>query len=305
MSLLSGLGILLSLVFACLLLALVAELYYLLWWKKQRICRNGNRVGADYTNHTNKELFYLFCWDKPSSIINNPNSNTIVANPEANYHNDPDVEMGLASNKDMLLKALGEDGVESEIMRLHNLVGPPRFLFTINEETKEDLESDDGRSKGDRSRKGSRTRSLGDLVALENQNQSPFFSPLASPPLKVSSILLGSNNNNYDNPLFESSVEAELNRAGKRVVRFGYGSNYLQIIELCSGQSVVYTKLRGSSAAAAAAATASVRRCRIAWFEGRGVLVGHTRCYAYFPPEVLVAFGIDVLELAIVEMVED
>lgn len=212
MSLLSGLGILLSLVFACLLLALVAELYYLLWWKKQRICRNSNRVGADYTNHTNKELFYLFCWDKPSSIINPPDSNTIVANPEANYHNDPDVEMGLASNKDMLLKALGEDGVESEIMRLHNLVGPPRFLFTINEESKEDLESDDGRSKGDRSRKGSRTRSLGDLVALENQNQSPFFSPLASPPLKVSSILLGSNNNNYDNPLFESSVEAELNR---------------------------------------------------------------------------------------------
>jgi len=197
-------------VFGCLLLALVAELYYLLWWKKQRICRNSNRVGADYTNHNNKELFYLFCWDQPSSIINNPCSNTIIANPEANHLNDPDVELGLGSNKAMLLTALGEDGVESEIMRLHDLVGPPRFLFTINEETKEDLESDDGKSRGDRSRKGSRTRSLGDLVALENQNQSSIFSPVASPPLKVSSNLLGSNNNNYDNPLFESSVEAEL-----------------------------------------------------------------------------------------------
>ncbi|RVW57018.1 hypothetical protein CK203_070516 [Vitis vinifera] len=34
-------------------------------------------------------------------------------------------------------------------MRLHNLAGPPRFLFTIKEETKEDLESDDGKSKGE------------------------------------------------------------------------------------------------------------------------------------------------------------
>ncbi|KAJ1404099.1 hypothetical protein SESBI_26836 [Sesbania bispinosa] len=58
-------------------------------------------------------------------------------------------------------------------MRLHNLVGPPRFLFMIKEETKEDLESKDGKSRGYRSRKGSRPRSLSDLIlAIE----TPFVS---------------------------------------------------------------------------------------------------------------------------------
>lgn len=202
MTILSGLGIVLSLVFGCLLLALVAELYYLLWWKKQRINSNNDRIEENDSNHS-KELFYLFCWDKPTSV-NITNSNPIVANPE-----DPDVELGLASSKDLLLKALAEDGVESEIMRLHNLMGPPRFLFTIKEETREDLESEDGKSRGDRSRKGSRTRSLSDLI-MAFETQTPFLSPLASPPVKPSSNL--ANNNNYNNPLFESSVEAELDR---------------------------------------------------------------------------------------------
>ncbi|GAB4860175.1 hypothetical protein Ancab_011653 [Ancistrocladus abbreviatus] len=204
----SGLGILLSLVFGCLLLALVAELYYLLWWKKLRI--NSRRIDEDdytYTTHA-KELFYLFCWNKqPTSSIHNTSSSnheisTILTDPEANS-NDPDVELG--SSRDLLLKALGEDGVDSEIMGMH---GPPRFLFTIKEETKEDLESDDGKSKGDnRSRKGSRTRSLSDLILAV---ETPFLSPLSSPPLKAST--LSSYSLHGFNPLFESSVEAELNR---------------------------------------------------------------------------------------------
>ena len=58
-----------------------------------------------------------------------------------------------------LLKPIGEEGVESELMRLHNLACPPRFLSTIKEGTEENLESEDGKS-----RKGSRTRSLSDLT---------------------------------------------------------------------------------------------------------------------------------------------
>lgn len=211
MTILSGLGIVLSLVFGCLLLALVAELYYLLWWKKQRIIGNtSNRIDQDYSTHA-KEMFYLFCWDKPTTIINNNNnnntnsSNTVVGNP---VQNDPDVEMGLETRKDLLLKALGEEGVDSDIMRL---AGHPRFLFTIKEETKEDLESDDGKSK-----KGSRTTSLSDLImALETH--TPYISPMNSPTnLKKKSL---DSNYNYDynynynnNPLFESSVEAEISR---------------------------------------------------------------------------------------------
>ncbi|KAL6967942.1 hypothetical protein U1Q18_033745 [Sarracenia purpurea var. burkii] len=49
-------------------------------------------------------------------------------------------------------------------MRPHNLSGPPWFLFTINEESKEDLESNDGRSRGVGGGKGSRAWSLGDLL---------------------------------------------------------------------------------------------------------------------------------------------
>ncbi|GMH12291.1 hypothetical protein Nepgr_014132 [Nepenthes gracilis] len=201
-----GLGIVLSLVFGGLLLALVAELYYLLWWKKIRI--STGRSVEDFSTLA-KDLFHLFCLKKPSSI-NNQSSNeisTILTNTEANRH-DPDIELG--SSKDVLLKAFGEDVVESEITRLQNLAGT-RFLFTIKEETKEDLESDDGKSKGDRSRKGSRTRSLSDLMfAVETS----FLSPLSSPPLMASAALdsLHPYTRHGFNPLFESSVDAELNR---------------------------------------------------------------------------------------------
>ncbi|KNA21061.1 hypothetical protein SOVF_046470 [Spinacia oleracea] len=202
MTIMSGLGIVLSIVFGCLLLALIAELYYLLWWKKQRIISNtnNNRVEQDYSNHA-KEMFYLFCWDKPTTINTTVVDNAVVGNPET------DIEMGLETRKDLLLKALGEEGVDSDIMRL---AGHPRFLFTIKEETKEDLESDDGKSKA--SRKGSRTRSLSDLImALETH--SPYnnnnLSPNISSPNKA---LLFNNSNNYNNPLFETSVEAEINR---------------------------------------------------------------------------------------------
>ncbi|XP_047942517.1 uncharacterized protein LOC125189268 [Salvia hispanica] len=75
-------------------------------------------------------------------------------------------------------------------MRVHNLCGPPQFIFTIKEESKEDLElSEDGRS-----RKGSRTRSLSDL-----------FVDGAAP-------LDCYRHHGNINPLFESLPEAELRR---------------------------------------------------------------------------------------------
>ncbi|KAL2464436.1 Glucan endo-1 [Forsythia ovata] len=55
-----------------------------------------------------------------------------------------EIDLELRSRKDLLLKGYGEDGVETELMRLHNLCAPTRFFFTVKEESKEDLESDDG-----------------------------------------------------------------------------------------------------------------------------------------------------------------
>lgn len=196
----SGLGLGLSLVFGCLLLALVAELYYLLWWKKRITDRE---IEDEYRNFA-KELFHFVCWKRPSSLHTNETKE--IRDPDAINGHEPDLELG--STKDVLLKTNGEEGVESELMRLHNLAGPPRFLFTIKEETKEDLESEDGKSRGDRSRKGSRTRSLSDLTVAVD---TPFLTPLASPPLKSSHLNpLDSYKHHGFNPLFESTTtEAE------------------------------------------------------------------------------------------------
>ncbi|KAE8656816.1 hypothetical protein F3Y22_tig00116997pilonHSYRG00399 [Hibiscus syriacus] len=184
----SGLGIGLSLVFGCLVLALVAELYYLLWWKKKRVA--SSEVEYDYINYA-RELVQLFCWKKSSTPLHAP---TI-----ANNHQDingVELDLELGSTKGLQLTGgFGEEDVESELMRLHNLSGPPRFLFTIKEETKEDLESED---------KGSRRRNLNDdMLPMD----TPFHSPLSSPPLKSP---LGYRQG--FNPLFESSTDAELNK---------------------------------------------------------------------------------------------
>ncbi|XP_023007066.1 uncharacterized protein LOC111499670 isoform X1 [Cucurbita maxima] len=194
----SGLGIGLSLVFGCLLFALVAELYYLLWWKKRSF---NSEVEDEFTSYA-KEFFHLICWRRSSSSSSSIQANNSLRNPEIR-NQEPDIEIG--SSKDLLLKSSGgEDGVELELMRLHNLAGPPRFLFTIKEETKEDLESED------RSRKGSRTRSLSDLIlALD----TPFLTPLPSPPFNPPSPFSSFKHHGFNiNPLFESSTDFDLNR---------------------------------------------------------------------------------------------
>ncbi|XVF46508.1 hypothetical protein PTKIN_Ptkin03bG0032600 [Pterospermum kingtungense] len=200
----SGLGIGLSLVFGCLLLAIVAELYYLLWWKKKRIASSSQVVEDDYSSYA-KEVLQLFCWKNSASLhtptpttTTNNNNQDLVKEQDTNCVVEPDLELG--SSKDLLLKGFGEEGVESELMRLHNLAGPPRFLFTIKEETKEDLES---------------------LSDLKLTVDTPFHSPLASPPLKPSSPLNPLDSYQFQgfNPLFESSsssssssTEAEFNK---------------------------------------------------------------------------------------------
>ncbi|KAK3023278.1 hypothetical protein RJ639_044249 [Escallonia herrerae] len=205
----SGLGIGLSLLFGCILLGLIAELYYLLWWKKRFTDRE---IGGHHTNHAS-ELSYLFCWKNAKYVNSSGGSSQELSNsgmritPDVSNGHEQDPEIGGGTGKDLLLKGFGEEGVESELMRLHNLCGPPRFLFTIKEETREDLESDDGKSRGERSRKGSRTRSLSDLVgAIE----TPSFTPLASPTLKGQ--FLESYNHHGFNPLFESSNAADFSK---------------------------------------------------------------------------------------------
>ncbi|XP_044461077.1 uncharacterized protein LOC123192558 [Mangifera indica] len=206
---LSGVGVGLSVIFGCLVLALVAELYYLLWWKKRL---TGREIENDYSNPA-REFLSMFCWRKPSNSLRhsalNPQEREVCSSLRIN---DTLVQEPYSNNNDFLLKPFGDDNIDTDLMRLHNLSGPPRFLFTIIEETKEDLESEDGKSISDnKSRKCSRNRSLSDLLLTV---ETPYLTPLASPSL-FTPPLTPMNSSYYQhgfNPLFESSTDFEFNK---------------------------------------------------------------------------------------------
>lgn len=197
---LSSLGIGLSLVSGFLFLALIAELYYLFLWKK----RVANREMEEDYQSPARELLYIFCWKKPSflrSAALNPRevrSSVHIANGSDIAHLDS------SSSKSFLVPfGSGEESVEAELMRLHSLSGPPRFLFTIKEETKEDLESESGRSI-----KGSRGESISELLL---PLETPFLTPLSSPPFFTPPLTpLDCYVNHGFNPLFESSKNYDL-----------------------------------------------------------------------------------------------
>ncbi|CAK8536107.1 unnamed protein product [Lathyrus sativus] len=185
----------LSLVFGFLILFIFAQVFYFLWWKKRRTNMDIEMEQASFA----KGVFYWWCWKKTSCSLDATNVNRDI---ETSNH-EQDIELGV-EGKDLLLKPYGEESLELELMRLHNLPGPPRFLFTITEETKEDLESEDGKSKCGRSRKGSRTKSLSDFV------ESPFgLSPLKC---SLDSLDQSCKHQGFNNPLFEATGESEFNR---------------------------------------------------------------------------------------------
>ncbi|KAI3678341.1 hypothetical protein L6452_37629 [Arctium lappa] len=186
----SGLGIGLSFLFGCVILGFVAELYYLLWWKKKREdIENQNLSSSSFSNYTPTHL--SLCFKNPNSSKPQQKDLQNCVNEIENQEKQQD-----STQKDPPLKGFGEESLDLELMRLHNLCGPPRFLFTINEETKEDLESD--------SRKGSRTRSLSEFLC------TPETPICCSSPLKGPQV---SNLEGYLNPLYDSdSNEFELNK---------------------------------------------------------------------------------------------
>lgn len=184
MSTFSSLEIGLSFLCGCVLLGCAAQVYYLLWWKKRNIDIE-NQKSSFSSCSSNYTLSYSLCW-----------KNHNFTKPTKTQENNQDPSMG--SVKDQVFIDSEEESLDLELMRLHNLHGPPRFLTTINEETKEDLESQ-------RSRRCSRTRSLSDLAAHFDTT------PQASPPIKGSQLLnLGScqfhQNGLNSNPLFEIDV---------------------------------------------------------------------------------------------------
>ena len=185
MKTISGLGIGLSLVFGLLLLALVAEIFYLLRWKK--IISQESQEQEEQQAGYAKELIQLLCFKNHQPLHANNGGR------EAEISRTQDIELGLMKH---LSGGGGELGFEAELMKLHN----QRFLFTIIEETKADLESDDEKS-----------RSLSDLPVGVNDCTTPGFTPLASPCAPKSSPLESYSHHGF-NPLFETEGELEFNK---------------------------------------------------------------------------------------------
>ncbi|KAF7053449.1 hypothetical protein CFC21_061380 [Triticum aestivum] len=169
---LSRLGVGLTVVSALLLLALAAELYYLLVHKRRQRRRAAAVSDAASSPSSSRELLQLFCFKKPPALASTYAQEPTQAVAEVVVDEDEDDD---------------DETVEAQLMRLGSLVGPPRLLFTIKEETKEDLESEDGRSRCGRS------RSLGDLLHC---SETPYLTPASSP-------LPPAMEKSY-NPLFES-----------------------------------------------------------------------------------------------------
>ncbi|KAL9678250.1 hypothetical protein QQ045_016092 [Rhodiola kirilowii] len=212
---LSGIGLALSLVFGCLLLALIVELYYMLWWKKKRnVFQNQMQQVVDEQEEEDelssgsssaREFLYMFCCNKVSSL-----SSCAALNPQQICASVRirETQQQLSSNSDMLLKS--EDG----------FLCPPRFLFTIKEETIEDLElessdddddDDDGGGDGSKflkRRKGS--TSLNELLLLSIESHTPYLTPLPSPPFITPPITPPTIHG--FNPFLESSTDAEISK---------------------------------------------------------------------------------------------
>ncbi|KAG2309348.1 hypothetical protein Bca4012_081681 [Brassica carinata] len=177
---LSSVGLALSIVFGCLLLALLAELYYLLWCKKRRRPNQRN----DYSTPATRKLLFILCC---SSANPSPSSN-----PKPN------------ETQQQCLPP--DDG-------FGNVVGPglvPRFLFTIVEETVEEMESEEGVS--------TKGKSLNDLfLDMESGSSPPYLTPRASPsfftpPFTPLTESCSSVRKEGISSLFESSTDAEFNR---------------------------------------------------------------------------------------------
>ncbi|KAK8546155.1 hypothetical protein V6N13_067384 [Hibiscus sabdariffa] len=169
---LSSVGLGLSIVFGSLLLALVAELYYLLWWKKRLTSK--------------RDLFYMFCLKTSSSSSSSSSMAHSALNPQ---------EIRITIDEPQQQQSHQFSHMQSKLKPFDDeLMRPPRVLFTIVEETKEDLEECEEAK--------SRPKFGSMLLGVE----TPYFTPIASPPF------LTPPHTTPLNPLFESASDAEFNK---------------------------------------------------------------------------------------------
>ncbi|KAL2533470.1 hypothetical protein Adt_06821 [Abeliophyllum distichum] len=138
---LSKLGKVLTIIFVISLVALFAELFYVLW--RRRVFRRKNPLatsdgGGDQLSHSScsdssflsiaswpssKELLYSFFIRSHSRVEHNSVTPT---SDRDNLNSNGPSEM---------------EEIDIDVMTLQEMYGPPRFLFTIKEEEREELEA--------------------------------------------------------------------------------------------------------------------------------------------------------------------
>ncbi|KAI4302392.1 hypothetical protein MLD38_038141 [Melastoma candidum] len=192
-----------TVIFGCLLLALFVVL--LLWWKRRRIT-----VAAA----SGPSLIEQGCLNPGSGIPNfHPKSFPGPLLQQGGSLLDSDKELFQFIPRE-------QDGAEAE---LYKFPGPPRLLFTIAEETKEDLESDDGNSGNVKVK-----RSLSDYLATV-ESQMPYLTPVTSPSLLTPPVTPNGTGAvphrcpnggfgprpGFDPSSFGSCRDAELNKKGR------------------------------------------------------------------------------------------
>ncbi|KAE9465638.1 hypothetical protein C3L33_02454, partial [Rhododendron williamsianum] len=181
---LSTVGQVLSAIFVLSLVALVAELLYVLW--RRRFLRRRS-TPVDATNPealrnsfpTSKELLYFLCWKqhRPSRV-----------EPDGGPGGGSDPETGRIGPEP-------EDPTEEviDILKLQAMRGPSRVLFTIKEEEREDVESETSvcsaeKSHHEKTRRVSLEEFLNTMpeevtviTASEDWETTPYSTPCDSP----------------------------------------------------------------------------------------------------------------------------
>ncbi|KAL0333536.1 UNVERIFIED_CONTAM: hypothetical protein Sangu_1509800 [Sesamum angustifolium] len=133
----SKLGAALAIIFAISLVVLFAELFYV-FWRRRVFRRQTNAVGggggdevSQYSSSdssfssiaSSKELLYFFCIRPQFCFDRNSETTNATAN-----------DLGCNQQSDM-------EVVDIDLLKIQGMFGPPRFLFTITEEEREDVES--------------------------------------------------------------------------------------------------------------------------------------------------------------------
>ncbi|KAL4182902.1 hypothetical protein AMTRI_Chr11g152480 [Amborella trichopoda] len=184
-------------IFAVFFLAIVAELYYVLWWRKRfreetAVSSISGDLSSESYQSQSKELLYFLCWKNQATAAATPVNSITAAFPATSPPQPDNFQHSSASPQSESDGSLcftppplpeSDDflyfppEMDPDLLRLHSLMGYPRVLFTIKEGSREDTESEDARSRKSKSR----TKSLSDAF-LESAIETPFSTPCSSPP---------------------------------------------------------------------------------------------------------------------------